>query len=195
MIDLPEQALIPVLTTIKQLERFLATELKLCILQDFHFGLLKDAVRILHENGRFGLVHIELVQGISNDEFGTQILTQQLKVDGIISSKPKIIEMAKKTHAIAIQRVFLIDSKSLERGVASVSESKPDAMEVMPALAFPMFANIKQRIDMELWAGGLIRDETTARVVLASGATRMTVSDLDLCVRMNKKLADEAQPK
>jgi glycerol uptake operon antiterminator len=188
MINLPEQALIPVLTTMKQIEKFLDTSLKVCILQDFHFGLLKDAVRILHEQDRIGLVHIEMIQGIANDEFGTQILTQQLKVDGIISSKPKIIEMAKKTHAIAIQRVFLIDSKSLERGLASVTESKPDVMEVMPALTFQMFALIKERIDIELWAGGLIRDEETVRIILASGAKRMTVSNLDLCVKMNKSL-------
>ncbi len=192
MIELPQQALIPVLTTMKQLERFLDTTLKVCILQDFHFTLLRDVVKILHDNDRFGLVHIEMIQGISNDEFGTQILTQQLKVDGIISSKPKIIEMAKKTHALAIQRVFLIDSKSLERGVASVAESKPNAMEVMPALTFQMFGDIKERIDMELWAGGLIRNEEMVRTVLANGAKRMTVGNLDLCVKMNQKLADES---
>lgn len=190
MIDLPEQQLIPVLTTMKQLEKFLATSLKVCILQDFHFTLLRDVVKILHDNGRIGLVHIEMIQGISNDEFGTQILTQQLKVDGIISSKPKIIEMAKKTHCFSIQRVFLIDSKSLERGIASVSESKPDAMEVMPALTFQLFPGIKERIDMELWAGGLIRDEETVRIILANGAKRMTISNLDLCVKMNKLLAE-----
>lgn len=191
MINLPEQALIPVLTTMKQLEKFLATSLKVCILQDFHFNLLKDVIKILHDNERIGLVHIEMIQGISNDEYGTQILTQQLKVDGIISSKPKIIEMAKKTHALSVQRVFLIDSKSLERGVASVGDSKPDAMEVMPALTFQMFKNIKERIDMELWAGGLIRDEETVRIVLANGAKRMTVGNLDLCVKMNHLLAKE----
>jgi glycerol uptake operon antiterminator len=69
-----------------------------------------------------------------------------------------------------------------------VTESKPDVMEVMPALTFQMFALIKERIDIELWAGGLIRDEETVRIILASGAKRMTVSNLDLCVKMNKSL-------
>lgn len=186
MKNLPEQPLIPVLTTMKQVELFLETPLSLCLLQDMHFSLLKEVVRILHENQRFGLVHIELIHGISNDEFGAQILTQQLRVDGIISSKPKIIETAKKNHAFAIQRVFLIDSKSLTRGLASVNETIPDAMEVMPALTYPLFEMIREKTDVELWAGGLVKNENIAQTILESGAKRITVSDLALCVKMRQ---------
>jgi glycerol-3-phosphate responsive antiterminator len=63
-------------------------------------------------------------------------------------------------------------------------------MEVMPALTFALFPGIKDRIDMELWAGGLIRDEETVRIILANGAKRMTVGNLELCVKMNRLLAE-----
>ncbi len=184
MRTMPDQNLIPVLTTMKQVERFLDSSLDICLIQDVHFSLLKEIMRILHEHSKIGLVHIELIHGISNDEYGAQILTQQLRVDGIISSKPKIIETAKKNNALAVQRVFLIDSKSLTRSMASVNESLPDAVEVMPALTFPMFPYIRQQTQVELWAGGLVKNEETARAVLKAGAKRITVSDLELCIKL-----------
>jgi len=72
----------------------------------------------------------------------------------------------------------------LTRGLASVNETNPDAMEVMPALTYPLFAMIREKTSVELWAGGLVKNENIAKTILESGAKRITVSDLALCVKM-----------
>ncbi len=187
MNELPKQAMIPVITKMKELEQFLLTDLKITILQDIHISLLKDMIDMLHEYNKIGLVHIEMIKGVSNDEFGTQYLCQHMKVDGIISSKSKIIEMAKKNHVRAIQRVFLIDSKSLERGVEMIEQSQPDIVEIMPAIAFSIFAYIKKLIQIPIWAGGLVKTAEQADQILAAGASAITISNLALCVEYNRK--------
>lgn len=186
MTELPRQAMIPVITKMKELEQFLLTDLKIAILQDIHISLLKDMMKMLHEYNKIGLVHIEMIKGVSNDEFGTQYLCQHMRVDGIISSKSKIIEMAKKNHVRAIQRVFLIDSKSLERGLEMIEQSQPDIVEIMPAIAYSIFAYIKKTIQIPIWAGGLVKTIAQADQILASGASAITISNLALCVEYNK---------
>ncbi len=123
---LQQQTCIPVISSMKKLEQFLLTDLELCILQDVHISLLGSMIHSLHENRRKVLIHIDMINGISGDEYGTEFIIQKLKADGIISVKSRVIEATKKNHRLAILRIFLIDSKSLERGLDMIDKAKPD---------------------------------------------------------------------
>lgn len=185
--ELKQQQCIPVVTTMKKLERFLETELRWCVLQDIHIALLEDMIVKLHRNEKFALVHIEMINGITNDEFGTEFLCQKIRVDGIISSKSKIIEITKRNRKCAIQRMFLIDSKSIERGVEMLMKSQPDAVEVMPAIALKVIPDVKKRLMLPLIGGGLIRDLDDIKDGLSAGFMAFTVSNLELCLENKKR--------
>lgn len=55
-------------------------------------------------------------------------------VDGVITTKPSLIKVIKNEGLIAIQRLFMLDSRSLETGIKSILEDKPHAVEIMPGL-------------------------------------------------------------
>lgn len=175
-----KQTVIPVISSMKGLEAFLLTPLKVCILQDLHINHVKDMIKIAHENNREVIVHIELIQGVSNDEFGAQYLCQQFKIDGLISSKPKIIEVAMKSKVLAILRIFMMDSKSLKRSLQIIDTLNPDVVEFLPALTYEIFPELLKNLHTEVWAGGLIKNATQIKAVLATGIKRVTVSNLDL---------------
>jgi glycerol uptake operon antiterminator len=177
---LPSQTVIPVITTMKALERFLETPLPVFIAQDFHLNLLGNVIEMAHARHRQVIVHIELIQGLASDEFGAQHIIQHLHADALISSKPKVIEMAKKNKTPAILRLFVLDSKSLKRGIELTQTLKPDAVEFMPSLVYPLIAPMIQSAPCEVWAGGLIRDVAMILTLTQSGITRVTVSDLSL---------------
>lgn len=177
---LPKQPVIPVITSMTGLKRFLETDLPCLIVQDFHLNLLGEVIETAHAHKRSVIVHIELIQGLASDEYGTQHVIQHLHADAIISSKPKVIEMAKKNKIPAILRLFVLDSKSLKRGIELTQSLLPDAVEFMPSLVYPLIVPMIESAPCEVWAGGLIRDFDTIHTLTRSGITRVTVSDLRL---------------
>lgn len=177
------QTIIPVITSMKGLESFLLTPLKVFILQDVHINHLKGMIEKAHEYNREVIVHIELIQGLANDEFGAQFLIQQMHVDGVISSKPKIIEMTQKNHCLAILRVFIMDSKSVKRSLQIIETTKPDIVEFLPSLIYEIFPTFITDIKAEVWAGGLVKNEKQIRAILKTGVKRITLSNLELAVK------------
>ena len=79
--------------------------------------------------------------------------------------------------------MFLIDSKSIERGIETIHKSLPDIVEVMPAVAFKIIPFIKENVNMPIIGGGLIKTEIDIIQGLNAGCTAFTISDLDLCIR------------
>lgn len=175
------QVCIPVIPTMKRLEQFLLTDLTICLLQDIHISLLPDIISTLHKHERKALVHIDMINGVASDEYGTEYLCQKLRVDGIISSKSKIIEVTKRNKKIAIQRMFLIDSKSVARGIDMLMRSRPDMVEVMPAIAYRIIPYINDRLNIPIIGGGLIKTKEDIENGLKAGCVAFTVSDLTLC--------------
>lgn len=187
MIDiLKNQICVPVVPSMKRLEKFIETDLIVCILQDIHISLLEHMIKTLHDNNKLALVHIDMVHGISSDEHGAEFLCQRLRADGVISSKTRIIETTKKNKKIAIQRMFLIDSKSIERGIETLQKSQPDIVEVMPAIAYKIIPYIKSKINMPLIGGGLLKTKEDILQGLEAGCMAFTVSDLCLCESMHE---------
>jgi len=183
-----KQVCIPVISSMKKLEQFLKTELEVCVLQDVHIAMLGSMIGVLHEQHRKALVHIDMINGISSDEYGTEFIVQKLKADGIISVKARVIEATKKNHRLAILRMFLIDSKSVERGIDTIEKAKPDMVEVMPAIAFSAIEALRLRIEVPIIAGGLIKHEVDIDQGLSLGCDAFSLSDLNLCAYKSSQL-------
>jgi glycerol uptake operon antiterminator len=188
MIDIIKaQICIPVVPSMKRLEKFIESDLTICILQDIHISLLEHMIKMLHAHQKLALVHIDMVHGISSDEHGAEFLCQRLRADGIISSKTRIIETTKKNKKIAIQRMFLIDSKSIERGIETLHKSQPDIVEVMPAIAYNIIPYIISKIDIPLIGGGLLKSKEDIKQGQNVGCVGFTVSDLCLCQSIHEE--------
>lgn len=93
------QNILPVISDWKTFEAFLKGSYTWCILMDFHMNFMEDLVKQLHEHNKKGIVHMDLIHGIANDQYGTQYMCQKVHADGIISTKPKAIEAAKAINA------------------------------------------------------------------------------------------------
>lgn len=175
------QKVLPVICDFKTFDKFLTLDINWCVLMDFHISVLEELFHRLHVHGKFGILHMDLVHGLSADEAGTQYVCQKLHADGVISTKAKVIETAKKNHTLAIMRLFMIDSRSIEKGCELGSRLQPDYLEVLPANTKNGIAYVKQLSTLPLIAGGLIRDEKDIDECLQSGVRAVTTSCLSLC--------------
>jgi glycerol uptake operon antiterminator len=132
---------------------------------------LQESVAKAHASGRLILAHVDLIKGVGRDEAGVRFLARHLKVDGILTTRGNLIGPAKREGLISVQRLFALDSESLEAGLPAVERAAPDAVEVLPGVILPLIASRLSGAGLPpLIAGGLIRTRAQVEEILAAGA-------------------------
>ena len=108
--------ILPAIRNIKDLEKLIKTDYKMCVLLDMHIGHIKSIMELLKQNHIECFIHIDLIKGLSHDEFVSEFIIQQYKPKGIVSTKSKVIksEIIKYFNDF---RVFIIDSQALKRSI------------------------------------------------------------------------------
>jgi glycerol uptake operon antiterminator len=132
---------------------------------------LQESVAKAHAHQRLILAHVDLIKGVGRDETGVRFLAREFKVDGILTTRGNLIGPAKREGLIAVQRLFVLDSESLEAGLPAVERAAPDAVEVLPGVILPLIASRLKVVSLPpLIAGGLIRTRLQVEEILAAGA-------------------------
>ncbi|MGA3084934.1 MAG: glycerol-3-phosphate responsive antiterminator [Thermodesulfobacteriota bacterium] len=126
-------------------------------------------------------VDIDLIKGIGKDAPGIRFLAQESQVNGIITTRSNLIKSGQKEDLISIQRVFVLDSESLNGGLGVIEKSSPDAVEILPGLILPkVMKKIRTITSIPIIAGGLITQKEEIDEILASGAIGISTSSSHL---------------
>lgn len=121
-------------------------------------------------------VHIDLIEGFSRDTVALKYISEKIKPDGIITTKSNLIRKAKNMNIFAIQRLFMLDSLSLETGINSVYSTRPDAIEIMPGIMPKIIKRVHDKTRIPVIAGGLISDKEDVIGCLKAGAVGISTS-------------------
>jgi glycerol uptake operon antiterminator len=120
-------------------------------------------------------VNVDLVGGIAADASGLRFLSG--RVEGIISTHRHVIELAKSSGLITIQRLFAIDSGAVERGLKLIRRAEPQFVEILPALAYCEIAEqYSEVLDLPVLAGGLLKSQRDISAILDAGAVGVSTS-------------------
>ena len=120
-------------------------------------------------------VNVDLVGGIAADASGLRFLSG--RVEGIISTHRHVIELAKSSGLITIQRLFAIDSGAVERGLKLIRRAEPRFVEILPALAYREIAGrYSEALDLPVLAGGLLKGHEDISTILKAGAVGVSTS-------------------
>ncbi|WLR49291.1 glycerol-3-phosphate responsive antiterminator [Halobacillus litoralis] len=174
------QSVLPAVKKIKEFEALLESETDYIILLESRLGLLRKLVKIGQKAGKKVFVHVDLIQGLKADDYGMEYIGQEVKPDGVISTRAHVIQQAKKYHLVSVQRLFLIDSQAIEHNVKIIRKTEPDFVEVLPGVLPGMIKEIKEHIGIPVIAGGLIRSKEEVDQALASGASAVSTSRSEL---------------
>lgn len=159
-----------------ELEKLIKTDYKACVVLDMHIGHLKSIMELLKSHSIECYVHIDLIKGLSHDEFACEYIIQQYKPKGIVSTKAKVIKKAKMLNTLTIFRVFIIDSQALTRSIELIKKVEPDYVEVLPGVASKAVSKIQQETSASVIAGGLIDEQSEIREAISNGAKYVTTS-------------------
>ncbi|GAA6826357.1 glycerol-3-phosphate responsive antiterminator [Helicobacter pylori] len=175
-----QQHILPAIRTMKDLEKLINTDYKECVLLDTHIGHLKSIMELLNKNNLETYIHIDLIKGMSHDEFACEYIIQNYKPKGIVSTKTKVINKAKALNTTSILRVFVIDSHALTRSIELINRVEPDFVEVLPGVASKAIKVIDDETNAKVIAGGLIKEQDEVIQAVKSGAKYITSSDRSL---------------
>lgn len=131
-----------------------------------------------HRRGKHIFVHIDLAEGLGRDRTGLEYLAS-LKADGIISTKPQLIRIARELGMLTVQRFFVLDSKGLAGIREMLSGSKPDMIEILPGV-IPKIISRFSALGTPIIAGGLIETKQEITQALSGGALAVSTSRPEL---------------
>lgn len=174
------QRVIPAIRNMKDFEYVLKQEHPYIILLETRLSQVESVVKYAKSHKKKVFMHADLVQGLRVDEFGLEYLINNVKVDGIISTKANVISIAKKYNIIGIQRLFALDSHALGHNLKLCKKIQPDYIEVLPGIIPSVMKEIHEATGIPLIAGGLIRTMEDVQNSLNSGAYAVTTSNKEL---------------
>jgi glycerol uptake operon antiterminator len=134
------------------------------------------------------LLHIDLVNGLANDDSGLRYVATLEGVDGVVTVRHHLAPLARKLGLMSVVRLFLQDGRAVERGLGVIDKSKPDAVEVLPGVAFLQVAERFNHLPIPCIAGGLIRSAEVVKQILAGGCRAISTSNVELW-KLNKSPA------
>jgi glycerol uptake operon antiterminator len=114
-------------------------------------------------------LHIDLVNGLSNDEAGLRYVATLNRIEGIVTVRHHLAGLARKLGLMSIVRLFLQDGRAVERGLQVIEKSHPDAVELLPGVAVPVVAERFRDLPIPFIAGGFIRTPQIVQQLLSCG--------------------------
>ena len=143
-----------------------------------------DLINIVKKNAKANkliILNIDTVKGISADEYGFKFLKDVIKIDAITSSSPKTINYLRKLDFLVMQSMFVLDTKSLKKGIELVRAGKPDLIDVRPGILYPKASNLlKENFNIPIICSGFISNKSELQKIMESGAAGITTSSKEL---------------
>ena len=140
---------------------------------------IKRISEIIASSNKVGIIHIDLVEGFTNKEVVIRYVKEETRFDGVISTKPQVIKLAKKYDLVGVQRVFIFDTLSLNT-VKNHMISECDAIEVLPGIIPKVLGIISKYSNKPVVAGGLIETKEEVMQALSSGATCISTTKKEI---------------
>lgn len=180
MVKQIDQRILPAVRNLKEFDELMESCYERIILLHAHIAQVKPLGNRARAFGKKLLMHADLIDGLKSDEYAIDYLAQEVKPEGIITTRNSVILAAKKKGLVCIQRLFLIDTMALESSLSQLERTKPDYVEVLPGIVPHLIEEITVRTQIPVIAGGFIRSGEDVNRAIEAGARSVTTSRKDV---------------
>lgn len=141
---------------------------------------VKDVVQKVREKGKMIFIHIDLLDGFSKDAVALKYISEEIRPDGIISTKNSQLKAAKNMGLLTVQRIFIIDSLSIDTAVKASQMIEPDAIEIMPGIMPRITKQLSSSLTVPVIVGGLVSETVEVENAIKSGALGVSSSSKEI---------------
>lgn len=173
----------PIIAGVKDISRLddaLESEAEIIFLLCGTIFDLKDTVNKARAAGKMIFIHVDLLDGFSKDATALKYISSEIKPDGIISTKNSLLKLARSLGLLTVQRVFIIDSLSIDTAVKASQLINPDAIEIMPGIMPRIIKKLASSLEVPVIVGGLVSEINDVTVALENGALGVSTSSKEI---------------
>lgn len=171
-----ENPIIAGVKDIEKLDEVLESDCEIVFLLCGSIFNIKDAVERVRKQNKMIFIHVDLIDGFSKDATALRYIQEEIRPDGIISTKNNQLKVAKSLGLLTVQRIFIIDSLSFDTAVKSSKMINPDAVEIMPGIMPRITKQLSESLEVPVIVGGLISNEDEVKKAIESGALGVSSS-------------------
>lgn len=171
---------IAAVSSIEDVREALESPCDVLFLLEASVGTMKEMVELIHCSDKLAFIHVDLMKGLACDNEGLVYLKEVYRPDGVISTRGSVIRKAMELGFVTVQRLFVLDSKSIGRGAKQLREIRPDFAEVMPGIMSKIIRRIVEQTKTPIIAGGLIDDKQEVIELIKAGAVCVSTSSRTL---------------
>lgn len=177
---LEDYPVIPAIKTEAALQRCVESENPLVFVLHANLSTIGPITDFLKAHGKIVFIHMDLLEGLAQKEVAVDFLARTTKADGIISTRPNLLRHASSLGLLTVQRVFLLDSISLQNVLKTASHEAADLIEVLPGVMPKIIRKLSSTMQVPLVAGGLISDKDDAIAALSAGAAAISTTNEEI---------------
>ena len=173
----------PVIAGVKDLTKFddaLNSPCDIIFLLSGSIFNIKEFVQKAKDKNKMIFIHVDLLDGFSKDAVALKYIYEEIKPDGIISTKNSQLKAAKCLGFMTVQRIFIIDSLSIDTAIKASQMINPDAIEIMPGIMPKITKKMSDELDVPVIVGGLISEKDEIEKAISSGALGVSTSEKEL---------------
>lgn len=137
---------------------------------------VKDAVAKAKAKNKMIFIHVDLLDGFSKDAVALKYISEEIKPDGIVSTKNSQLKAAKNLGLLTVQRIFIIDSLSIDTAVKASQMIDPDAIEIMPGIMPRITKQLSTALSVPVIVGGLVSENIEVENAVKNGALGVSTS-------------------
>ena len=141
---------------------------------------INDVVNKCHKANKKVYLHIEMIEGFGKDEAAVRYIANNIKPDGIITTKSSLVKAATSVGLSSIFRVFMLDSQSIKTAISNIERCKATNVEILPGLIPELIAYFAKNVKANVIAGGLISTNKHIESAFAHGAIACSTSESSL---------------
>ncbi|MDO4690823.1 MAG: glycerol-3-phosphate responsive antiterminator [Fusobacterium sp.] len=141
---------------------------------------IKNICVRLKEQNKIVFIHVDMIDGLNSTSFGVDYIVNNIKPDGILTTKSNVVAHAHKNNIKVIQRFFILDSLSYKKALQNIKENKVIAVEIMPGLMPKILKKISSQIYQPVITGGLISEKEDIINAINAGALSVSTTNIKL---------------
>lgn len=137
--------------------------------------------KILKAN-KYPFIHLDMLTGLASNPIVVDFIHEKFNGKcGVITTKNNIAEAAVQRDLRVVQRLFVIDSLSIEMNIKNIKKVNPDLVEVMPGVIPKAINKIKKEIpNINVIGGGLIETKNEIYECLKAGGIAVSTTKKEL---------------
>ncbi|MGM0397174.1 MAG: glycerol-3-phosphate responsive antiterminator [Bacillota bacterium] len=131
---------------------------------------LRQLAKKAHYKGKNIFIYLDAVDGYSKDSWGLEFISKNIEIDGIITSKPSLMEQSKEMGIFTLGRFSVYNEYKLDYTIEHIKKTRPHGAIILPGVLPELIEKITTQTKTPIISSGFLNTKQSVMNSLEAGA-------------------------